>query len=158
MQWLYRAMVNGIKGSMVILTLLITFSVSWGVFTRYVLQSSASWTGEFSGYSLVWITMLGTAYAIIEKTHIRFESFVEILPKPIRIVIQTVFQLLMLLFVGVITVYGWKLAIGAMGDETLSLPFTKGVVYLILPIAGVIMLIGLLIELVNLYRRGEEKI
>ena len=144
---MYRILMNGLKGCLIILTAAVTFSVCWGVFTRYVLNSAAQWTGEFSGYCLVWITFLGGAYAVFQRTHIRFESLIEALPKPIQMIIDTIFNLAMLFFVSVVTFYGGRLALNSMGDETLSLPFTKGFVYLVLPIGGTLMVIGLLMEL-----------
>lgn len=152
MQRIYRYLMSGLQGMLVLLTGAVTLAVCWGVFTRYVLQSAADWTGEFSGYCLVWITFLGSAYAIFKKTHIRFESLVEILPKPIQFIINTLFNLAMIFFVTVITFYGGKLAMSSMGDETLSLPVTKGMVYLILPVGGVLMIVGFIMELVKSMR------
>lgn len=146
---MHRILMNGLKGSLIVLTAAVTFSVCWGVFTRYVLNSAADWTGEFSGYCLVWITFLGSAYAIFHRTHIRFESLIDAFPKPLKVAIETVFNMAMLFFAAVITYYGAKLAFNSMGDETLSLPVSKGVVYLILPIGGLLMFIGLFMEFVK---------
>mgnify|MGYP001455584530 CR=1 FL=1 len=151
MQWLYRIMMKGLEGVLIFLTGLVTLSVGWGVFTRYVLHSASEWTGELSGYCLVWITFLGSAYAIFKRSHIRFETLVELLPRPLQFVIETLFCLMMLVFVSVITVYGARLAFNSMNDQTLSLPFSKGVVFLILPIGGILMVVGFLMELFKLW-------
>lgn len=156
MQLLYRIILNGLKWSLIILIAAVTFSVSWGVFTRYVLQSAAQWTGEFSGFALVWITFLGTAYAIFQKTHIRFESLIDAFPRSLRLFIQAIFNIATLLFVVIIMVYGLQLAMNSMGDATISLPISKGFVYLVLPLSCAIMVIGLLAELTTLFRRGDN--
>lgn len=75
MQLIYRTILNGLKWSLILLTALVTLTVCWGVITRYVLSSSAVWTGELASYGLVWITFLGTAYAIFHNTHIRLRLF-----------------------------------------------------------------------------------
>lgn len=155
MQKLYHMLINGLKGALIILMLVVICSVTWGVFSRYVLQSAADWTGELSGYSLAWITFLGSGYAIFKKTHIRFESLVEVLPKPIKMFIETLFNLAMMFFVTVIMFYGGRLMMNAMGDQTLSLPVSKGVIYFVLPLGGTIMLIGFLIELVQVYTKKQ---
>ncbi|MBP1932719.1 TRAP transporter small permease [Ammoniphilus resinae] len=156
MQRLHGLLMSGLKGTLIILMAVITFSVTWGVFTRYVLNAAASWTGELSGYCLAWITFIGSAYAIFQKTHIRFESLIEVLPRPIRLTIETIFSLAMLFFVSVLLVYGGRLALNSMGDETLSLPVTKGIIFLVLPISGAIMFIGFLVELIQLYRGDKS--
>jgi len=156
MQRLYGLMMSGLKGTLIILMAIVTVSVTWGVFTRYVLNEAATWTGELSGYCLVWITFIGSAYAIFQKTHIRFESLIDILPRPIKLTIETIFSLSMLFFVSVIMVYGGRLAFNSMGDETLSLPLTKGIIFLVLPISGALMVIGFLMELINNYREDKS--
>lgn len=152
-----RIITAGLKWTLVILMTAITLSVFWGVFTRFVLQNSATWTGEFSGFTLVWITFLGSAYAVFKKSHIRFESLFDMLPKSIALVIQTIFNLLMLIFFVIILITGFNLSMGAMTAETVSLPITKGVAYLILPIGSAIMMIGFMSDTLNSFKRGDSK-
>ncbi len=147
----------GLKWTLILLMILITLSVAWGVFTRFVLQDAATWTGELSGFTLVWITFLGSAYAVYEKTHIRFESLFDMLPKSVGLVIQTIFNLCMLAFFAIIMVYGYNLSMGAMTAETVSLPITKGVAYLVLPVGSAIMMIGFFSDTVNSFKRGDSK-
>lgn len=147
----------GLKWTLTILMAAITVSVFWGVFTRFVLQNSATWTGEFSGFALVWITFTGTAYAVYHKSHIRFESLFDMLPQPIRLVIGTIFNVIMLLFFAIILVTGYKLSMSAMTAETVSLPVTKGIVYLVLPVGSLIMMIGFLSDTLNSFKRGESQ-
>lgn len=152
-----RAITAGLKWTLVIFMAAITVSVFWGVFTRYILQNSATWTGEFSGFSLVWITFLGSAYAVFQKTHIRFESLFDMLPHSIGLVIQTLFNLMMLIFFALIMITGFKLSMGAMTAETVSLPISKGMAYLILPVGSAIMIIGLLSESLHSFKRGDSQ-
>lgn len=149
-----RIVSSGLKWSLVILMMAITFSVSWGVFTRFVLQSAATWTGEFSGFALVWITFVGTAYATYQKNHIRFESVFDALPASIRLVLQTIFNIMMVLFFAIVLSYGYHLTLDSMTTETVSLPFSKGVVYSVLPIGSIIIIIGLISESINSFIRG----
>ena len=152
-----RIMEAGLKWTLVLLMSAITLSVFWGVFTRFVLQNAATWTGEFSGFSLVWITFLGSAYAVYHKSHIRFESLFDMLPKSIGLVIQTIFNLAMLAFFAIIVIYGFNLSMGAMTAETVSLPITKGVAYLVLPVGSLIMMLGFFSDMFNSFKRGESK-
>ena len=147
----------GLRWTLIILMIAITLSVFWGVFTRFILQNSATWTGEFSGFSLVWITFLGSAYAVYQKSHIRFESLFDMLPRSIRLVIQTIFNFMMLIFFVIILITGFNLSMGAMSAETVSLPITKGMAYLILPIGSAIMILGFVSDTLNSFKRGESQ-
>lgn len=150
-----RIILNSLKWAMILLMILVTVSVSWGVFTRYALRSAALWTGELSGFMLVWITYLGAAYAVLKKTHIRFESLFDILPKSVRIVLDTIFNLAMMFFVAVLMYYGYILAMASMNSLTISLPITKGYFLLILPISGALMVYGFLVDIIKTFKRGD---
>lgn len=152
-----RIISSGLKWSLIILMMAITFAVSWGVFTRFVLQASATWTGEFSGFALVWITFVGTAYATYRKNHIRFESLFDMMPEKIRLVLQTIFNLMMVAFFSIILSYGFNLTLDSLSTDTVSLPISKGVVYSVLPIGSVIIIIGMISEsLKTLLKGGVE--
>ena len=56
--------------ALVALMSLITLDVLWGVFTRYALGQQAGWTEELARFLLIWIGMLGTAYAAGQKNHL----------------------------------------------------------------------------------------
>jgi TRAP-type C4-dicarboxylate transport system permease small subunit len=58
---------------LVFLMAIITLDVLWGVFTRYALGSQAGWTEELARYLLIWIGMLGTAYASGQKMHLAID-------------------------------------------------------------------------------------
>lgn len=152
-----RAIKEGLKWCLIILMFAVTVSVSWGVFTRYVLNAASTWTFEFSGFCLAWISLLGSANLIYKKNHIRFESLFDALPKSARLAVQTLLNLFMIIFVAVIMVLGYKLAINAMEDATVSLPISKGVVYLILPISGALMLLGLISDTVHAFVGGDAE-
>lgn len=149
-----RIINEGLKWTLIILMTAITLAVTWGVFTRFVLQDSSTWTGEFSGFALAWITFLGSAYAVNKKTHIRFESLFDMLPRPIRLAVQTFFNLIMLIFFVIVMITGFNLSMAALTAETVSLPISKGVVYFILPFSSAIMIIGFISDTLNSFKAG----
>jgi len=52
-------------------------SVAWQVVSRYVLSAPSSWTEELARYLLIWIGMLGAAWAFRSRMHIGLD----LLPK-----------------------------------------------------------------------------
>ncbi len=58
---------------LVFLMAVITLNVLWGVFTRYALGRQAGWTEELARFLLIWIGMLGAAYASGQKMHLSID-------------------------------------------------------------------------------------
>jgi len=50
--------------------LFITFSISYGIFTRAAGFPSPVWTIQFNEYSLLWMTFLGTAWVLSRRKHV----------------------------------------------------------------------------------------
>lgn len=144
-----------IKSILMLLMIVMVFTVSYGVFTRYVLNEAAVWTGELASYTLVWLTFLGAGWGILDRSHITFDSLIEKLPFKVKAVIQIIFRIAMIGFSCLMTYYGFLLAVNSMNDLTLTLPITKGVVYMIIPISGSIMVLGFILEIIHLLS-GKE--
>jgi TRAP-type C4-dicarboxylate transport system permease small subunit len=58
---------------LVALMAIMTLDVLWGVITRYAMGSQASWTEELARFLLIWIGILGAAYASGQKMHLAIE-------------------------------------------------------------------------------------
>jgi hypothetical protein len=48
---------------LILLMFLLVVSVLWQVISRYVFSSPSSWTEELARFLLIWISLLGAAYA-----------------------------------------------------------------------------------------------
>lgn len=75
-----------------------------GVFFRYVLNDSLTWTEEISRYALVYITYLGCATAIRRRSHIRIDVINRLLPPAGRRVLDLAVDLLVLAFLAFLVV------------------------------------------------------
>ncbi|MCM3714783.1 TRAP transporter small permease [Halalkalibacter oceani] len=156
MKILSALLLNGTRLSLLLLMIIMVISVSWGVFARYILQTSAPWTGELAAYTLVWLTFLGSAHAVFEKTHIRFETLIELFPRPVQLTINACFNALIILFFALIMIYGIEVTAKTMSDQSMTLPITKGVIYGILPVCSILIIIGLLTETIQSFRGGKQ--
>jgi TRAP-type C4-dicarboxylate transport system permease small subunit len=125
--------------------------VCFGVFFRYVLNSSLVWYDEFASYMLVWLTFYGAIVADYRGKHIGFDLLVEKLKPPARRVVDVVGELAVLGFQFVLFYYGWILT-ERMGDETaISLPWVKVTwITSVLPITGGLLLLISLSRLIGL--------
>lgn len=65
---------------LVILMTAMTLDVLWGVVTRYVAGRQAPWSEELARYLLIWIGLLGSAYAAGQNMHLS----IDLLPNKLK--------------------------------------------------------------------------
>jgi len=132
-----------LDGTLMILMLLMLFTVSVQVFSRYILRYGTGWSEVLSRYLFIWITMIGTAAALRRREHFAEGLLVDMLPTSLQKAIRTVNTLCALLFAGTLTYYGAVYAVSVrdfMGEGlTLSLLY----VYIVVPLAALMMTIFL---------------
>jgi TRAP-type C4-dicarboxylate transport system permease small subunit len=90
-----------------------------GVLLRYVVVRitdffdlppvSFFWVEEVGELALAWLTLLGAALALLERTHFALAIFTHRLPQRAQIIVERVNHLLIAGFGMVVAVYGWKL-------------------------------------------------
>lgn len=59
-----------LKNVLMLLMVALVASVSWQVISRYVFASPSSWTEEVARFLMVWIGLLGAAYAFRTRAHL----------------------------------------------------------------------------------------
>ena len=136
-------------------------NVLWQVFTRWVLNHPSSYTEELARYLLIWVGMLGAAYASGKKMHLAIDLLPESLTGRSRHALEITIQLLVLVFaVGVEVVGGVRLVELTLRFEQTSaaLNVPLGYVYLIVPMSGVLIAFFAVVSIVERARayRGER--
>lgn len=90
------APVEDLIGVLLMVGILVVMTL--GVFFRYVLNDSLTWSEELSRYGLIYMTYLGCATAVRRGTHIRVDLADFLLPERPRRILGAVVDLLMLAF------------------------------------------------------------
>ncbi|MGB5983044.1 MAG: TRAP transporter small permease [Nonlabens sp.] len=73
-----RKTIDRVLGNACLLVLCIMlFAVIWQVFSRFILQSPSTVTDEISSYSLIWVGLLGAAYATGQHLHLAIDLLPE---------------------------------------------------------------------------------
>ncbi len=132
-----------LRQALVWLMALMTVVVTWQVVTRYLLNSPSSYTEELSTYLLIWISLLGTAYALRLRAHLGIDILTRKLDGRSRQISNLVIYLGVILFAGGVFVYGGlRLVYVTLYLNQLSAAFQVpvGYIYLILPLSGVIII------------------
>ena len=130
----------------------IVVAVLWQVFSRYVLQSASSFTEEIARYLLIWIGILGAAYASGQQDHLAINILPPKLNEKNRIRLRIGINILIILFSILALIVGGGNLVYVnfeLGQSSAALGIPLGYVYLVLPLSGVLIIIYKLIELAN---------
>lgn len=115
--------------------------VAWQVFTREVLNDSATWTEESARYMFVGLALFAAAYVFSERGHIAVEILVERLPERAQLAMAVLIELIVIGFtVLVFMIGGIRIAENAWGQNLSTLPLSVGQAYLALPVAGALII------------------
>ena len=134
-------------------------TVSWQVATRYVLNSPSSYTEELASYLLIWISLLGAAYALRVRAHLGIDILVRRFQARRRRAARIfsygtiiVFSLVALIFGG-----GWLVYV-TLDLNQLSAAFQLpiGYVYTVIPLSGLITIYYSVVALLELRQESKE--
>lgn len=116
--------------------------VIWQVFTRFILGQPSSFTDELARFLLIWVGLLGAAFAVGQRLHLAIDLVSDGLSPRRRQVLGVVIESVVLAFaVGVMLVGGWQLVSLTLllGQTSAALGVPLGYVYSVLPLSGAIM-------------------
>ena len=134
------------------LLLLQVMVVLWGILSRSMLGQQATWTVELSRYLLVWISLLGAAYATANRQHIAIQLLPDRLPEKRKIGLQRLIDGLVALFALVVLVIGGMRYVYlslSLGQRSPALDILVGYVYLAVPLSGLFILYFLTKDLLH---------
>lgn len=116
------------------------------IVSRYVFNSSLSWTEEAARYLMIWGVLLGVSLSYLNGYLISIDIFVDRLPAPVRRVIHWGNRVLSLLFTGILAAYGVNLCIlGAqMESPALEIPYLW--IYLAVPVGAAMLFLLFLVH------------
>src|SRR3984885_9908681 len=129
---------------------LISAIIPWAVFTRYVLNSAASWPEPMAVLLTIVLTFIGAAAAYRFNLHMNVSFFADKLPARFRILLALIVQLLMALIAAFMIVWGARLVEVTWHNTIADFPFLSVcVTSLPIPI-GCVLLLLFIIELIFL--------
>jgi len=121
---------------------LISAVIPWAVFTRYVLNSAASWPEPTAVLLTIVLTFFGAAACYRLRLHMNVSFFVGLMPPLWRRLAQLLSELLVGAMAVFMTVYGERLVEATWHNTIADFPaLSVGVTYLPIPIGGAILLL-----------------
>lgn len=123
------------------LMIIMVLVACWQVFTRFVLNAPSTVSEEFLRYALIWLTMIGSAYAYGKKKHLAVVFLARKVPEKYQLYVRLLVDALVLLFIVVILLFGGTKAYSnAIGQVSSALGMPMQYLYLSLIVAGVLFL------------------
>ncbi len=118
-------------------------NVLWQVFTRFVLRDPSSYTEELARYLLVWVGLIGAAYAASQKMHLAIDILTARLQGKPRHYAEMFIYLCTFLFALFVMVIGGIRLVNltlTLNQISAALQVKLGYVYLALPLSGIIIM------------------
>lgn len=146
------AMDSVLKAVLAVLMAVMVVDVLWGVFTRYVMGAQSPWTEELARFLLIWIGILGAAFASGKRMHLAIDILPTYLEGSRKRLLENGINIIILLFaVAVLLVGGSRLVFitSKLGQVSTSLDLPLAVVYSIVPISGLFIVTYKIMDLLQ---------
>ncbi|HEA30069.1 MAG TPA: TRAP transporter small permease [Leeuwenhoekiella sp.] len=139
-------------GFLVLLMALMVLAVLWQVFSRYALNSPSSFTEEVARYLLIWIGILGAAYAAGQQAHLSIDILHDRLNAKNRMRLRMGINILIILFCVLVLIIGGGNLVYVnylLGQYSAALNIPLGFVYAVVPLSGFLVVVYKVNELRN---------
>ena len=134
-------------------------SVLWQVFSRFILGSPSTITDEISSFGLIWVGLLGAAYATGQKLHLAIDLLPSKLVNRHRILFDGfVFVCIALFSFSVLIIGGGRLSwiTFVLGQKSAALEIPLGIIYLVIPISGLLILYYSMDHCLQLIKKSKQ--
>lgn len=117
----------------------IVVAVSWQVFSRFALRSPSSITEELARFLLIWIGILGAAYAYKTRAHLGLDLFLEKLTPQAQRKVRLLIEVLVMFFALSIMVFGGISLVSItleLNQISAAMGWQMGWIYSVIPFSG----------------------
>ncbi|MCF4101096.1 TRAP transporter small permease [Gillisia sp. M10.2A] len=140
----------------VFLLSIMLLSVLWGVVSRYIFANQSSWTDELARFMLIWVSILGAAYISGKNEHIAIDLLPQSLSIRTKLKLEILCAIIISVFVFVVFLIGGSRYVYIsfkLGQASAALFLPMGYVYLVMPIAGVIVIYYKIFDAIHANRK-----
>lgn len=146
-------------GALAVLVAAMVVSVTWQILSRYLFVVPAAWTEELARFLLIWIGMLGAAYAYRTRSHLGLDLLPSRLTGQGKAILDVVSHLICMSFAAIVLVIGggslvamtWELK---QYSAAMGLPIAY--VYSVIPATGMLICLFALVGMLQRPQEGEN--
>lgn len=124
---------------LIILMILMVFDVVWQVVSRYLVGTPSTFTDELAGFLLIWLGLLGAAYASGKGQHLAIELLPNKLNEVNRRKLDIFINITIILFVLPVMIIGGSNLVYLtflLEQKSASLSIPLGYIYVCVPLSG----------------------
>lgn len=142
-----------------VLLSLMVIVACWQVFTRFVISSPSTVSEEFLRYSLIWLTMIGSAYAYGKKKHLAVVFAVRLLPEKLQLVSKYLVELVVASFIVIVLLLGGlQTREIAVGQTSAALKMPMEFLYTSIVVSGILFAFYCVLNFIDLVKyKGKEQ-
>ena len=134
---------NILEKTLIFLMSILVIDVLWQVISRYILNSPSSFTDEMAGFILIWVGLFGAAYVSGKKEHLAIDILLQKSNIKRQRLINIFIDFLIIVFALSVLIIGgsWLVYTRFFLDvKSPALGLQMGIVYLALPLSGMLIL------------------
>lgn len=140
----------------IVLTGVLVVTVLTGVFFRYIVRNSLSWTEELARYLMIWAALLAVSVGIKDKEHVGIQLLIRQFPPLVTKIITAVVYIITIVFLYILTAKGYQVAVKGQRQLSLALNISMYWPLMSIPISGTLAIIQQLIQLIMIFKPGME--
>jgi TRAP-type C4-dicarboxylate transport system permease small subunit len=129
-------------------------SIVWGVLSRYVTESPATWVEEVSSIAFTWVVFVGAAEVHRRGRHVRVDLLTSLLPARIRPAQDAAVEIFVALYCFYVAWLGLQQTIASNSATTSMLGIPLSVPYAGLTLGFLLMALRSVQQLLRRRRRG----
>ena len=141
--------------TLVVLMSVLVIDVLWQVFSRYVLGDPSSVTEELARFLLIWVGLLGAAYAAGQRMHLAVDILPNKLDPPKKARLDILLLVGIIIFTLAVMVFGGSRLVQItlfLGQTAAALQMPLGYIYIALPVSGLLIAFYALIEIIEILK------
>lgn len=133
-----------LKVTLAVLMATLVIDVTWQVLTRFILPQPSSFTEEVARFILIWISLVGGAFAFRTHSHLGFDLLVRNLALTNAVFVYRLCCILVAIFAIVVLIVGGMNLVfltWSLGQQSPVLNVPMASVYVVIPLSGCLFLL-----------------
>lgn len=156
-----RVFINTVlEWTLIFLMSFLVLDVLWQVISRYVMNSPSSYTDELAGYLLIWVGLLGAAYVAGKREHLAIDLLLQKSSEERKFKLEMIIGVFIILFAITVMVIGGSWLVFTrffLSVKSAALNIPLGVIYLVLPISGLLITYFNIDNMYNMIKINKKK-
>jgi TRAP-type C4-dicarboxylate transport system permease small subunit len=150
-----RPIRRSVEITIVTLFAVLTLAVFVQVVARYVFNQPPAWTEELARFCQVWIILLASSICVRKGSHLAVDYLGPALAPAARKVVAVTTGCLITAYCAVVVIWGVHLLVIGWMQTSPAMQLNMGLVYLVFPIAGGLMVLEAVLATLQQARKRE---